>query len=106
MDNQNDAPRGATWRTIEYVEGLFGVTRKTVVGWLASGELPHLRLGPRTIRIAEADLEQFIADRRRTALLDRDETRTSPKATRTEELDIRSRCSAPGEEITSREAAA
>lgn len=99
MDTQNDAPRGDAWVTIEYVEGLFDVTRKTVVGWLDSGELPHYRLGPRTIRIARADLEQFVADRRRTSLAD-------GRRAAAEELDIRSRCSAPGEEAPTREAAA
>jgi len=107
MATKNNAPRPEDWFTIEYVQRLFGVTRKTVEGWLANGELPHLRLGPRTIRIGRADLEQFIAERTRTTLLDRDEARTSPKDERpAEELDIRSRCSAPGEEAPSREAAA
>jgi excisionase family DNA binding protein len=40
-----------------------GVSTKTIRRWIASGELPHYRLG-RSIRIAESDLIGFIRVRR------------------------------------------
>jgi excisionase family DNA binding protein len=40
-----------------------GVSTKKIRRWIASGELPHYRLG-RSIRIAESDLIGFIRVRR------------------------------------------
>jgi excisionase family DNA binding protein len=40
-----------------------GVSTKTIRRWIASGELPHYRIG-RSIRIAEFDLIGFIRVRR------------------------------------------
>ncbi len=42
-----------------------GVSEKTVRRWIASSELPAHRLG-RSVRIAEADLQAFLALRRTT----------------------------------------
>jgi excisionase family DNA binding protein len=64
MDSNNHAPEENDFATVEEVQKRCRVTRKTVEAWIESGELPHYRLGPRTIRIAVADLEQFLEARR------------------------------------------
>jgi len=93
MEENNHASSNIEYLTVARVQELFTVTRATVEGWLESGELPHYRLGPRTIRIARPDLDEFIAARRRATLLSA--------------RDIRSRCSAPEEgNATGDEAAA
>ncbi|MCI0458329.1 MAG: helix-turn-helix domain-containing protein [Gemmataceae bacterium] len=47
----------------------WGVSAALIYGWVESGELPHYRLGASgrrgTIRIAEADMEAFLAARKR-----------------------------------------
>lgn len=35
-------------------------SRQTVYGWLKSGKLPHIKLGPRTIRIYRHELDRFL----------------------------------------------
>ncbi|MBN9104214.1 MAG: helix-turn-helix domain-containing protein [Propionibacteriaceae bacterium] len=45
--------------TIPQVAERFGVAPKTVRRWIASGELPARRLGPRVIRIDAADVAAF-----------------------------------------------
>ena len=46
-----------------------GVCSSIVYGWVASGELPHFRLGAKgrrgKVAIAEADLDAFVQARRR-----------------------------------------
>lgn len=46
-----------------------GVCPSLVYGWVASGELPHFRLGAKgrrgKVAIAEADLDAFLASRKR-----------------------------------------
>jgi len=111
MEENNHALTDDPFVSVDYVMKFFGLSRVTVESWLASGELPHYRLGPRTIRIARADLERFIADRRRTTLLTRDEVKELQSGSKTTDIptgseDIRNRCSAPGEEAPAREAAA
>jgi excisionase family DNA binding protein len=36
------------------------VSRRTVQGWLAAGRLTPIRLGTRTLRIAESEVEAFV----------------------------------------------
>jgi excisionase family DNA binding protein len=70
MDENNhavdDADPLANLLTIAEVEEMLRVNRATIEGWFAAGALPHYRLGPKTIRIARADLEEFLASRRLT----------------------------------------
>jgi excisionase family DNA binding protein len=52
---------------IKEVADRFAISEKTVRRWVATGELPSIRLG-RTLRISSVDLEQYIRVRRRTRL--------------------------------------
>jgi excisionase family DNA binding protein len=104
MDANYHAPKRNAFATVEETQKYCRVTRKTVEGWIESGELPHHRLGPRTIRIAWADLEKFLAERRYFGLPPglRHESSTPDESPE----DIRSRCSSPGEVPDDRTAAA
>jgi excisionase family DNA binding protein len=64
MEENHHASSEKDFATIEELCERFDVARVTVDGWIQSGELPHYRLGPRTIRISRADLEEFLARRR------------------------------------------
>lgn len=64
MEDEHHALDDLDFLTVEETEKICRVTRATVDGWLGAGELGHYRLGPRTIRIATADLEQFLLERR------------------------------------------
>lgn len=44
-----------------------GVSTRTLFTWTASGQLPAVRLGARSVRYAMSDLENFIAARRQSA---------------------------------------
>jgi excisionase family DNA binding protein len=119
MDEQHHAAADLDMLTVAELEKLLRVNRATVEGWLASGALAHYRLGPKTIRIARADLEEFLANRRLTSALPgsrlnplddaasaSEDIRSRYSAPETTE-NIRSRCSSPEEEVgTSRTAAA
>jgi excisionase family DNA binding protein len=48
---------------VDAVAEQLGVSTKTVRRWIAAGDLPVYRLG-RQLRISEADLAAFIAQRR------------------------------------------
>jgi excisionase family DNA binding protein len=117
MDEQHHAAGDLDMLTVAELEKMLRVNRATVEGWLASGALPHYRLGPKTIRIARSDLEEFLAQRRLTSALpgsrlnpigDQElpsDARNAHATTAAE--DIRSRCSSPPEEAgDSRTAAA
>jgi excisionase family DNA binding protein len=109
MDETHHAPPGNDFATIEELCERFDVARVTVDGWIQSGELAHYRLGPRTIRISRADLDDFLARRRwvgspRTGedgrLLDATKAPDLPPVARNAPAinspeDIRSRCSSP-----------
>lgn len=41
-----------------------GVSRRTVLDYIAAGRLPAVRYSPRVIRVAEGDLRAFIASAR------------------------------------------
>lgn len=71
------------------------VDMKTVRGWIDAGELPVYVLGPKSIRVARADYEQFLADRYRPA---GGITKIRPNETDADG-DIRSRCSSPESEV-------
>lgn len=45
--------------TIPQVAERFGVSTKTVRRWIASGDLPARRVGPRLVRIDAADVAVF-----------------------------------------------
>jgi excisionase family DNA binding protein len=49
------SPAEAAW--------LLGVTPWTVRAWIRDGQLKGVRLAPKMIRIARADVERFLADR-------------------------------------------
>src|SRR4051794_14638720 len=72
MDENNHAVDEAdllnNLMTVAGGEGPLRSTRATIEVWFASGALPHYRLGPKTIRIARSDLEDFLANRRLTSL--------------------------------------
>jgi excisionase family DNA binding protein len=114
MDANHHASEPNDFATVEEVQKRCRVTRKTVEAWIESGELPHYRLGPRTIRIALADLEQFLDARRYAGLPPglRNTADELPPGARnshatTAREDIRNRCSSPPEEAgDSRTAAA
>jgi excisionase family DNA binding protein len=91
MDANHHAPDGNDFATVEETQKRCRVTRKTVEAWIESGELPHYRLGPRTIRIAIVDLEEFLAARRYAGIPP--ELRSAP-APASGSPDIRSKCSA------------
>jgi excisionase family DNA binding protein len=68
MNDMNHALPAKDFLTVDELCELFGLARITVNGWLQTGELPHYRLGPRTIRISRADLDAFLAERRLTGM--------------------------------------
>lgn len=68
MDDKNHALPTKDFVTVDELCELFGLARITINGWLQTGELPHYRLGPRTIRISRADLDAFLAERRLTGM--------------------------------------
>ncbi|MBL7141306.1 MAG: helix-turn-helix domain-containing protein [Planctomycetes bacterium] len=43
---------------------LMGIDRSTLRGWVREGLLPAYRLGERTVRFRQQDVERFIASRR------------------------------------------
>lgn len=49
--------------TIQSVAQWLTVTDKTVRRWITDGQLPSVRLGPRTLRVRESDVESFIEKR-------------------------------------------
>jgi excisionase family DNA binding protein len=100
MDEQHHAADDLDMLTVAELERMLRVNRATVEGWLASGALPHYRLGPKTIRIARPDLEVFLAERRLTSALPG--SRLNPIDD--EAPGIRSKCSSPEspEDIRSR----
>lgn len=46
---------------------LLSVSRRTVERLVASGELPHVRIAGRLVRIALSDVEAYVAARRTTS---------------------------------------
>ena len=51
-------------RTFAEVAARLSITRRGVEKWVREGRLPVVRIGTRTPRIAEADLAEFIQQRR------------------------------------------
>jgi excisionase family DNA binding protein len=106
MDEQHHAAGDLDMLTVAELERMLRVNRATVEGWLASGALPHYRLGPKTIRIARPDLEVFLAERRLTSALPGSRLNPIDEAATSSPEDIRSRCSSPEEEVGSSRTAA
>jgi excisionase family DNA binding protein len=48
---------------IDEAADLLGVSSKTIRRWIEFEELPAHRLGPRSVRIDEAELRDWIGDR-------------------------------------------
>jgi excisionase family DNA binding protein len=105
MDEQHHAAGDLDLLTVAELEKMLRVNRASIEGFLASGALPHYRLGPKTIRVARSDLEEFLAERRLTSALpgsrlnpiDDEELPPGPRnapAINSPE-DIRNRCSSP-----------
>ena len=59
--------------TVAEAATLFRVSKPTVWRWIASGRLPAVRKGPRTIRIRRADLYLVTHDARPRRSMTRDE---------------------------------
>jgi excisionase family DNA binding protein len=59
--------------TVDEVAGLLKVNAQTVRNWLDRGELGHVRVGSRRVRIRQSDLDAFLAAGTKTA-----ESATSP----------------------------
>lgn len=80
--------------TVKGIAQELGVSESLVYDWVATGELPHFRLGKKSkrgaIRIADKDLESFLAKFRRGGASD---PRPSPLPKRREfkHLDVRTR---------------
>jgi excisionase family DNA binding protein len=116
MDEQHHAAGNLDMLTVAELERMLRVNRATVEGWLASGALAHYRLGPKTIRIARPDLEEFLANRRLTSALPGSRLNPttdeeSPSGARNAPAtgspeNIRSRCSSPEQASDDRTAAA
>lgn len=51
---------GERWYTVADVAQRFGVTRKTVYQWIDDGLLGANKLGWRTIRITQSQLDAFL----------------------------------------------
>ena len=49
---------------VREIAGRLKVSRQSVYGWLRSGALPSIRVGPRTILVLERDLSAFLSVRR------------------------------------------
>lgn len=47
--------------TLSAAAGLLQVSTRTLRRWVASGDLPRIRLGTRTIRLRRQDLDHFVA---------------------------------------------
>ena len=41
----------------------YKLKRGTLYCWVSQGSIPHVRLGPRTVRFRRSDLEQWLAER-------------------------------------------
>ncbi len=55
-------PTGARLLSTAEVATILNVSRRSVLEWIGSGDLPAFRIGPQTrvIRVRESDLEAFI----------------------------------------------
>jgi len=50
--------------TIEELSDRLGVKKTTLYSWVASGLIPHLRLGRRLIRFRKEDIDQWLESQR------------------------------------------
>jgi excisionase family DNA binding protein len=57
-------PLPGQYRKPRDVADQLNVTLQTVYAWIRSGELPSVLLSPRARRIAQEDLDRFLAARR------------------------------------------
>src|SRR3982750_2610480 len=49
-----------SYYSISQAAALLGVSRVSIWRWIRAGQLPVIRLGHRTVRIAHADLDQLL----------------------------------------------
>ena len=59
--------RAQTTLTVHQVADRLNVSARTIWAWIATGKLRALKLGPRTTRVPESALEEFLARCRRDA---------------------------------------
>src|SRR5215212_5516372 len=50
-----------SYYSISQAAALLGVSRVSIWRWIRAGQLPVIRLGHRTVRIAHADLDRLLA---------------------------------------------
>ncbi len=62
MDEGNT--RGEILLDARQVAARFGLSHRTVIDLFESGQLAGFKLGHRTVRFAEADIEAYLASRR------------------------------------------
>jgi len=53
----------STYLAPAHVAAILGVSRSTVLRLVRTGQLPCIRVGPRTIRVSVEELERFLATR-------------------------------------------
>jgi len=53
----------STYLAPAHVAAILGVSRSTVLRLVRTGQLPCIRVGPRTIRVSVEELERFLAAR-------------------------------------------
>jgi excisionase family DNA binding protein len=65
MDHAQNALKGdRTMLSYAEVASLLGVPVGTVYGWVHNRAIPHVRLGPRLVRFARADVDAWLEQRR------------------------------------------
>jgi excisionase family DNA binding protein len=64
MEGMSDAP-DTTPIGYEEAQALTGVSESTLRWWVHMGRIPHLRLGPRTVRFERPVLLEWMAQRRK-----------------------------------------
>jgi excisionase family DNA binding protein len=67
MDTKTPSVSERTWLTVPEVAEELHIPRTRCYELIASGELPAVRIGERSIRVNKAELERFLLDSRRVA---------------------------------------
>lgn len=49
--------------TVEEVADILRLTIRTVQGYIRAGDIPSVRLGHRTVRVRQSDLDAYLASR-------------------------------------------
>ncbi len=56
-------PQASRLFTLDQVAARLGMSAQTVWRWVARGRLPAVRLGARSVRIRQEDLDEFVRER-------------------------------------------